>query len=96
MAVTLRMTLDGTENANAKREFISRIEGVLTYDEPLDLEEGADYLEVVLPDAVPEEEVRALVATMANLIGRPGSGFIKPMVLTPQDAAGSEQREPSA
>lgn len=93
MAVTLRMTLDGTEDANAQREFRNRLEGVISLEEPLDIEIGTNFLQVVLPDAVPQEEVNACVRAMANLVDRPGSGFTAPMTLTPQDAAGSEQRE---
>jgi len=86
MATLLRVTIDPAFERNALLALQSRVEGAVTLlDDPVTILRGATFLEVQLPDALPEEELRSVIKGIANLVGRPGSGVIGAVTSNPED-----------
>lgn len=86
MPTLLRVTIDPAQQRNALEALRSRTEGAVTLlDDPVTILRGANFLEVQLPDAMPEEEVRSVLKGIANLVGRPGSGITGAVTSVPED-----------
>jgi len=86
MATNLRVTIDPAQERNALLALQSRVEGALTLqDDPVTILRGAGFLEVQLPDATPEEEVRSVIKGIANLVLRAESGITGAVTSAPED-----------
>ena len=86
MSTNLRVTIDSAQERNALLALQSRVEGALTLqDNPVTILRGDGFLEVQLPDATPEEEVRSVLKGIANLVLRPSSGIISAVTSVPED-----------
>jgi hypothetical protein len=86
MPTLLRVTIDPAQQRNALEALRSRTEGAVTLlDDPVTILRGTNFLEVQLPDAMPEEEVRSVLKGIANLVGRPGSGITGAVTSVPED-----------
>jgi len=93
MATLLTVTIDPTQRRNAREELQTRLEGAISLlDNPVVIADGTTYLEVQLPDALPAEELGAVVRTIANLVGRPESGIIGPVLLNPENTDGLQRQ----
>lgn len=92
MATLLTVTIDPALRRNAREELRTRVEGAVSLlDNPVVIADNTSSLEVQLPDALPAEELKAIVRAVANLVGRPGSGLLGPVALSP-DAMNGLQR----
>ena len=92
MTTDLTVLIDPAEARNARLELLNRIEGVVTLlDNPVVIERSGDSLIVRLSDDLPEEEVRAAIKTLANLVGRPGSGIISAVQAAPENTEGLQR-----
>jgi len=84
VATALRFTIDPAQKRNARLSLQNRLEGLITLlDDPVVIEEGSNFLEVELPDALPTEELQAALRTLANLVNRPESGILSAATVTP-------------
>lgn len=85
MTTALRFSTDAAHLRNARLALQNRVEGLVSLlDDPVVIEEGADFLEVQLSDDLPEEELQAAIRTLANLVGRPGSGITELTLVSPE------------
>jgi hypothetical protein len=92
MATLLRVTVDHTQERNALLALQSRVEGTITrMDDPVTILRGTGFLEVQLPDALPEEELRSVIKGIANLVGRPESGITGAVSSTPENLNGIQR-----
>jgi hypothetical protein len=90
------VTIDPSQRRNAREAILTRIEGAVTLlDEEVVIENGEDYLNVVLPDGVPDVEFLSIVRTLANLVRRPESGILSE-ILVLDNLPESAQRRYSA
>ncbi len=93
MSTNLRVTIDAAQERNALLALQSRVEGAVTLlDDPVTILRGTGFLEVQLPDALPEEELRSIIKGIANLVGRPGSGITGAVTSVPEDLNGLQRR----
>jgi hypothetical protein len=92
MSTNLRVTIDSTQERNALSALQTRVEGALTLqDDPVVILRGTGFLEVQLPDATPEEEVRSVIKGIANLVQRPGSGITGAVSTVPESLSGAQR-----
>ncbi len=90
MATLLRVTIDPAYERTALLSLQSRVEGaVALLDRPVVISRGANFLEVQLADALPAEELNSVIKAISTLVGRPGSGILGDMTLTPDSTAGT-------
>jgi len=94
MATLITVTIDPAQKRNARSELQTRVEGNVTLlDEPVVIREvDASTLELQLPDALPAEELSAIIRTLANLVRRPESGILSNVVVTPEDTSGAQRQ----
>ncbi len=89
MPTLLRVAIDPAFERNARLAIQSRIEGsVSLLDRPIVMERDADFLEVQLSEALPPEELNSVVKAISTLVGRPGSGIVGAISLTPDNVSG--------
>lgn len=94
MATLLTVTIDPAFLRNAREELRTRVEGNVTrnLDDPVTIRNvDANTLEVQLPDALPAEELNAVIRTVANLVSRPESGIIGNVLVTPENTEGLQR-----
>ena len=94
MATLLTVTIDAAQRRNAREELRTRVEGNVTLlDDPVVIRDVSETeLEVQLPDALPAEELAAVVRTVANLVQRPESGILSAVQLNPENTDGIQRR----
>ena len=94
MATLVTVTIEAAQKRNARLELQNRLEGVISLlDDPVTIREvDATTLEVQLPDALPEEELRAAIRTLANLVARPESGILSAIQVSPEETGGLQRR----
>ena len=86
------VTIDPTQERNARLELQSRIEGAVSLlDNPVEILASGTTLTVHLSDALPTEEIQAVIRTLANLVGRPESGIIGAVQVTPENTDGLQR-----
>lgn len=94
MPTLMTVTIDPAQKRNAREELRTRVEGNLTrnLDDPVVIREvDASTLEVQIPDAVPAEEVSAVIRTIANLVRRPESGILSNVLVSPENTEGLQR-----
>ena len=72
-----QIPLTGADDRNARRIVENRLAGVMTQGEPIAIGNvtNPNGLQVIFPETMPQEDVLAVVRTLANVAARPGSGI---------------------
>ena len=92
MATLFTVDIDPDQRRNARLELQNRLEGVISLlDDPVVIRDGATFLEVQLPDALPAEELQAAIRTVANLVRRPSSGILSNLQVSPENTDGLQR-----
>jgi hypothetical protein len=94
MSTLITFTIDAAFRRNAREAIQTRVQGATTLlDDPVTIRDvSATSLEVQLPDALPAEELRSIIAGLANLVRRPESGILSNVVVSPEDASGAARQ----
>lgn len=92
MATLVTVNIDASQRRNAREELRTRLEGNISLlDDPIVIRDGATFLEVQLPDALPTEELQACLRTIANLVRRPESGITGNVTVSPENTNGVQR-----
>jgi len=92
MATLLTVDIDPAQRRNARLELQNRLEGVISQlDNPIVIRDAGNFLEAQLPDALPAEELAAVLRTVANLVRRPGSGLLGNVQVNPENTSGAQR-----
>jgi hypothetical protein len=94
MATLLTVDINPAQLRNAREQIQTRVQGATTLlDDPVVIREvSATSLEVQLPDALPAEELRSIIAGLANLVNRPESGITGNVQVNPENSEGIQRR----
>jgi hypothetical protein len=93
MATLLTVDIDPAQRRNAREELRTRLEGNITLlDDPVVIRDGATYLEAQLPDALPAEELAAIIRTLANLVRLPESCIVGNVQVNPENSEGLQRQ----
>lgn len=93
MATLITFTIDPAQRRNARGAIQTRVEGAVTLlDNPVVIRDvSASSLELQLPDLLPAEELVSIIKGLANLVGRPESGILSNVVVSPENTAGIQR-----